>query len=200
MAYACATILGKRLEARLEPWLTEDLARLADSIGQMFQPVLELAEEEGEDGTAGYRPAWGRLLEVQLVPAKDLAYLGQFVGVEIPKVDSESEAREIVKAEAGLERGTRKSIESAIKRIIGAASFNIQERTNKAGGAAAYAFNVIVGSGKKTTALVEAIEAVKPGGIIMSVIEATGLWLNGAKKWSGIAAGKKWSEMTEGNY
>jgi hypothetical protein len=65
---------------------------------------------------------------------------------------------------------------------------------------AGYAFNVIVGPGKKSKALEEAIEAVVPAGVFFSVIEGTGMWLQGTLKWSGVAAGKKWSAIKTGDY
>jgi hypothetical protein len=118
MSYTPTSIFGARLVGKLAPWLTDDLSRYADAVGVMFDPVLELAEEEGTDGEPGYVPSWGKLLNPELCPAKFLPYLGQFVGATIPVGASESEARQIVKAESALERGTRASIESAIERSI----------------------------------------------------------------------------------
>lgn len=200
MAYTATTIYGKRREERLEPWLDPagDLTRLCDAVGQMYQGILELAEEEGEDGSAGYVPAWGKLLDPLTCPGKDLPYLGQFVGVEVPTGATEAEARAAVKREAGLARGTLQSIEEAIEHIIGAEPFALQERTALNGSEAAYHFNVIVGTGKASTALKEAIEAVTPGGVFFSILEGKGMWLQATKKWSEVAAGKKWPEA-EGN-
>lgn len=202
MAYTATTIVGKRLEARLEPWLDPagDLARKCDAVGVMFQSMLEVAEETGEDGTAGYIPAYGKLLDPVTCPAADLPYLGQYVGVTVPTGATEAEARALVKAEAGLERGTRKAIEAAIKRVLGVAPFTIQERTAKGGGAAPYHFNVLVGIGKSSAALIAAIEEQKPGGLQFSVIETAGAWIAGSKKWSEVAATKKWSAIVEGEY
>jgi hypothetical protein len=39
--------------------------------------------------------------------------------------------------------------------------------------AAAYHFNVLVAPGESSTALREAIEAVKPGGVTFTIIEST---------------------------
>ncbi len=203
MPYAAGTQLGKRLESRLEVWLDieGDLARFCDAIGQMLQSILELAEEEGEDGSAGYVPAWGKLFEVKACPYKDLGFLGQFVGVAIPQKATEAEARKLVEAESGLERGTLKAIEMAIERVLGAgAKFTIQERTNKAGEAKAYAFNVLVETGKNSAALEEAIRETKPGGLVFSVLELKNAWLQGAKKWSEVPAAKSWTTIKEGEY
>lgn len=118
MSYTPTTIFGARLIAKLAPWATDDLARYADAIGVMFEQVLELAEETGTDGQAGYVPSWGKLLDPTLCPAKLLPYLGQFVGVTIPVGSSPAEARALVKAESGLARGTPASLKSAIERSI----------------------------------------------------------------------------------
>lgn len=202
MTYVCTSIYGKRREARLEPWLDPngDLARLSDAAGVMWQGTLELAEEEGEDGTAGYIPAWGRLMDPVLCPNKGLAYLMQFLGIERMKEETEAEARATLKRDAHAEFGSLRSIEEAIKKVIGAAKFTIQERTAKGGTAAAYHFNVLLGAGLATTALTEAIRARTPAPVQFALIETTNTWLQGTKTWGAIAAGKKWTEMTEGNY
>jgi hypothetical protein len=153
-----------------------------------------------EETEREYVPAYGALLDPELCPAKALPYLAQFVGVTIPAGTPEAEARALVLAESGLERGTTQSIETAIERVLGAEPFMLQERTNAKGEANAYAFNVIVGTGKKTKALEEAIAAVKPGGIISTVIEGTGMWLQATKKWSEAVAGKTWATIKEGEF
>lgn len=202
MAYKATSIFGARLETRLEPWMTEDLARKCDAVGVIWQAMLEVAEETGEDGTAGYISAYGKLLDPATCPAKDLPYLGQFVGVEVPKGATEGEARELVKREAGLERGTLASIELAIKSVLGAGEkFTVKERTLASGAESAYWFLVYVKPGKSSAALKEAIEAVVPGGVFFTIVESTNAWINGTgKKWSEIAAGKKWSAIKEPEY
>ncbi len=192
---------GARLSANLLPWLTSDLERYCEAIGVMFDPVLELVEEEGSDGEAGYVPAWGKLLNPELCPAEALPYLAQFVGVEIPAGTSESEARALLKGEAGLERGTLASIEGACARILGAGvSFAIEERTNANGEEDAYHFLVLVPPGKGSSGLVEAINAVKPAGVFFTVVEVEGAWLDGALTWEEIGAGVTWEALKEGNF
>ncbi len=188
-----------QLIERLEPWLTPDLERFAKAVGVMFDATLEVAEEEGEDGRAGYVPAYGKLLNPNTCPFKDLGYLGNFIGVEIPKVATEAEARALVKAEAGLKRGTTRSVEEAIKAILGAEPFTIQERTSASGTEAAYHFNVLVGTGLATSALKEAIEAAKPAGLQFSVLEGE-IWLLGGKKWETVTAGKTFATIKVGEY
>ena len=194
-------IFGPRLTARLEAWSNADLEVLSEALGAMFDPLLSIAEESGSDGEAGYIPAYGRLFEVKTANLAELRYLSNYIGTEIPAGATEAEARAIVEAEAGTQRGTRESIDNVIERIIGVgAPYQVLERTNLAGEAKAYRFVVIVPTGKATAALHEAIEAVKPGGLQFDVTELTGVWLEGTKTFGAITAAKKWSEMLEGQY
>lgn len=199
--YTPTTILGKRYVQKLAPWITEDLERYADSIGLMFQQVLELAEEEGSQGEPGWVPAWGKLVNPTLCPGKYLFFPAQMAGVELPKVVSEAEARELILGEAALQRGTTASIEAAIKRVLGAGvKFTVEERTNLKGEPDAYFFTVIVPPGKGSKALNEAIENVKPGGVLFGVVEIEGSWLAGTLKWNEVGAGVQWATVVEGEY
>jgi hypothetical protein len=113
-----ADIVGTRLENKLQPWMSPDLPMLLQSMGAMAQPVMEVIEDEGFEGEANFIPGYGRIFDPKLCPGGFLAYLGQFVGVSIPIGTPEAEARQLVKNESGLERGTQASVESAIQRSI----------------------------------------------------------------------------------
>jgi hypothetical protein len=204
MSYTPTTIIGKRLVERLEPWLDEggDLARLCDSIGTMAQPVMEALEETGYEDEAGFVPAYGVIFNPETCPHAYLPYLGQFVGVAVPTGSTEAEARALVKAEAGLQRGTRAAVEATIARVLGEGiSFAIEERTNNKGEASAWWFQVIVPKGHSSTALKAAIEAAKPAGLMFSIVESENAWIEGGLKWSEVKAGLKWSTPPkEGEY
>lgn len=116
--YTATTVIGARLAAKLAPVLSPDLERLCDAIGAMCEPLAEVIEDTGLDGEDGYVPSYGKLLNPETCPGKYLPFLGNFVGVSIPVGTPEEEARAIIKAESGLERGTRASVESAIERSI----------------------------------------------------------------------------------
>lgn len=139
-----AGAFAERLIANLQPWMTEDLEAYCEALGAMFDPVLELAEEEGEQDQPGWVPPWGKLLDPALVPGKDLAFLGQFVGVAVPQGMPEIEARSLVKEEPGLERGTLQAVEKAITRVLGAEPFLLLERTDLLGGEDGYFFLIVV--------------------------------------------------------
>lgn len=109
----------------MEPWNTgpvidgsTDLERYLRAMAAMFEPVLALAEEEGSDGSPDFVCAWGKILSPALCPGDALGYLSNFVGVDLPVGVSEAEARALIKAESGLERGTEASIKAAIERAI----------------------------------------------------------------------------------
>jgi hypothetical protein len=112
------TTFAERAIERLSVWMTPDLERYLRAIGAMFTPLEELTEEVGSDGETGYLPPYGRIFDPDLCPYDALGYLGQYVGASVPAGASETEARALVKAESGLNRGTRSSLESAIQRSI----------------------------------------------------------------------------------
>lgn len=89
-----------------------------DAAGSMFDPLFALVRETGSDGDADYTPTWGKLFDVTQCPTEDLPYLAQYVGVAIPTTASDGAARQLIQAEAGLNRGTVASIRSAIERNI----------------------------------------------------------------------------------
>ena len=122
--------------------------------------------------------------------------------MQIPGGASEAEARQLVKEHAGFSRGTLASLRLAIERVLGAGvPYTVLERTNpKTGVEEAYWLTVIVGAGKKTNALMEAINAIIPAGILYEVLEVKNAWINVApgKKWSEATALEKFSEAKEG--
>lgn len=110
---------GERLVAALGPWMTPSLEIACAAIASMgFNQAMALIEEEGTEGEPGWLPPWGRLFDPDLCPAADLPYLGQLVGVDVPLGAPEPEARALVRAKAGISRGTRASVEAAIERSI----------------------------------------------------------------------------------
>lgn len=118
MSFTITSPVGQQLFDMLAPWANDDMALYLDGIGRMFDPIALLVQEQGTEGDPDYIPAWGRLFDPDLCPAGDLPYLAQFVGVTIPVGTPEATARSLVKAEAGMNRGTPASIMAAIERNI----------------------------------------------------------------------------------
>lgn len=195
------SVFSERLIARLEPWMSPDLERYCRALAAMFDPILTLAEETGQDGqsTPPYEPAWGKILDVNLCPPQALGWLAQFVGVSLPTTVTEEEARALIRAEGGFERGTRQSIEAAIERVLGVGThYTIEERTNLGGEEKAYWFLVIVPPGDASKALSEAIESVKPAGLLFAVVEVENAWVSASLKWNEVAEGVTWESAKEG--
>jgi Phage tail protein (Tail_P2_I) len=211
MSYTPTTAVGERLVEKMAPWLDAngDLARLLDSIGTMCEPLTLVIEDEGLDGEAGYVPGYGKLFNPEECPGPYLAYLGMYVGVPIPVGTSEAEARALIKAESGIARGTRASMESVIRRhLVPGASFSLIERRNLADEEDPYSFLVIIqGSklnqswfatteswepqtgkwedpGTDTTDLEAAVNAAKPAGLVWSLILSESVpWLLFTGTW-----------------
>jgi hypothetical protein len=140
----------------------------------MFDRVLELVEEEGTDGEPGYVPPWGKLLDPDLCPAAFLPYLGQFVGVEVPKIMPEAEARALIKEEPMSRRGRTTTIEAAVNRsLTGEKLFQIVERRNAAGTEDPDHFLILIYNESELPSqkVLEAnVNRVKPWGIFYTVI------------------------------
>ena len=192
---------AERIVEKLSPAMTPDFEDWCIAVGAPFEAVNSITEEHGEEGgVAPWEPPYSRVMNPVTCPGPFLPWLGQFVGVEVPKVSTEAEARELVKGEKGLARGTRGALENELRRVLGSHTFTIQERTAALGTEEAFHFNILVGNGLVTTALYEAVNNVKSAGLWYSLFEATNTWLNGVKKhWTEVTVSHA-SEMTEGNY
>lgn len=180
-----------------------DQERYMSAIAAMFEPVEQLAAEEGSDGSPGYVPPYGQLLSVAECPENALRYLGQFVGVTVPQGASGGEARALVAEHAGFNRGTLAALEGAIRRTLGpGVPFLVEERTNpKTAVSEAYWVTIIVPREAATAMLYAAINAVIPAGISYEVLEVANAWVAGGKKWSEVAGTVKWSSPpVEGEY
>jgi hypothetical protein len=57
-----------------------------------------------------------------------------------------------------------------------------------------------VKAGKVTNALYEAINAVKPAGLLYEIVEESGVWLQGEKRWNEIPSGTNWNSIVESEY
>lgn len=164
-----------------------------------YETILAVCEESGSQGEAGWIPAWSRILNPLLCPAKYLPYLGLFTGTSIPREATEEEARNLILFQCNLYRGTFLHLNYVLKEALGEGiPFLILERTNpKSGLEAAYCLTIIVPTGHVTKAAYEKLANAVPGGIVWGIIEREGTWFSATLKWSEIKAGLKWSEVTE---
>jgi Phage tail protein (Tail_P2_I) len=140
-------------------------------------------------------PSWGKLFDPDLCPAKYLPYLAQFVGVEIPQVASEAEARALIKEEQGFTRGTTQAVETAIYKnstLVMTSHTLVErgiliERRNAEGSEDAYHFLVVLEESfiPNRTAFEAAVNEKKPGGVFWTLIMTAGLtWATAPGTWS----------------
>lgn len=176
-----------------------DLEAVCKAVGAMgFDTILELAGEEGSEGEAGWVPAWGKLFDVNLCPAKYLPYLAQYVGVEIPAGASEAEARKLVKDEPATRRGSQEAIETQIYKFSTLEKTSqslverglLIERRNAEGVEDAYQFGIAVEASliPSMVALETGVASVKPGGVLV--------WYQTGAKYTWSEAIHTWAEDT----
>jgi hypothetical protein len=101
------------LPLQLAPWLTDDLGDYAAVLGGMFAEVESYCEDE-DGGPA----AWSAAINPDLIPAKGLPYLAQWIGERLPTGISEPEARQWIKDAPNQRRGTLEAIARAAERKL----------------------------------------------------------------------------------
>lgn len=175
---------GDFLIGFFEPWMTDSLALFLNAVGVIFDPVQAIIADQGIDGDADYQPGYGVLFDIDRCPPASLPYLGQFVGVQVPTGMDPSSARQLIKAEAGIKRGTPASITSAVQRFLtGSKTVVLNERVNGATGATD-AYQLVIGmlSGEvgSLAPIMAAVNAVKPAGLIVTYQILAGWTINTA--------------------
>lgn len=129
-----------------------------DAIGQMFDPIEDLARD-GTDGT----PGWGKLIDVDLAPAAALPWLAQFVGAVLPALN-EADTRAYIKAGAAWRRGTLQAIrETTQLYLTGTKTVRIDERDSSP-----YHYTVTISPAELLVAqsvVQAALDAQKPAGL-----------------------------------
>jgi hypothetical protein len=186
--YTPVTSVGIELCDAAAPWLTTALAWYLDAIGAMLSPLHDLVTDQGFDGDLGYVPGYGQIFDPVTCPTEQLGYLAQFVGVSIPAGMSDSDARALIRAEQGMQRGSPGAIIAAAQRFLTTSFVVLQERTAADGTPDAY--HAVVGfrpADLLTTEadLIKAVEAVKPGGIQITYVASAGYtWNEAINTWS----------------
>lgn len=160
---------AERVYADLGPYTSQDealgwpLLIYLGAIGdKFFQQIDDLARDQGS--VVG----WGNMMNPNTCPAYALPWLGQLVGVVVDTTLSEANQRAQVIAAAGWQRGTPASIIAAAQLYLSGTKFvSLQERY----GGNAYALNIITHTGETpadTSAMVAAVKAVMPAGMIVT--------------------------------
>lgn len=175
------TLTGLTL-TRLAPWLTAssdptgDQATYLSAISAMGEQLFSLIWDQGDPDDPDYQPGWGSLFDVDLCPTQFLPFLAQMVGVSIPTGTDDTDARQLIRVEQGMQRGTVAAIVAAASRFLSSGSPTLFERTAADGSTPdAYHFVIVVTTADVTDAvqLAAAVDACKPGGVMWTLIETS---------------------------
>ncbi len=200
MAVGVAT---QELLDALAPWIAFDasgtLVIYITALGGMLDTVAGIVSDQGDPTDPSYVPGWSTLLDPNACPDMFLPFLAQFNGTQVPPGTSDAQARAIIKAESGFQRGTGPSIMGAAKiTLTGTQSVFLLERRAANGSADAYHFVLVVRPEEVTTtaALTAAVNAVKPAGLQWTLVisdawtwnQATGTWVIDTMTWDQTAS------------
>jgi P2-related tail formation protein len=85
---------------------TGDHAKYLSALGSMAEQCWSLVMDQGFPDDSTWVPGYSTLLNPTTCPTAFLPYLAQFVGAQIPSGSTDAVARQIIRAEAGMQRGT----------------------------------------------------------------------------------------------
>jgi hypothetical protein len=162
------------------PWtnydVTGDHQVYVQAVASMFEEAYGLIKDTGsEDDPSSYVPAWSKLLDPDTCPDQFLPFLAQFNGTVVPPGTDGDQARAIIRGESGFQRGTAAAIINAAARtLIGTQTVNLFERQAADGTPDAYHMVIMVSPLELVdeTALVQAVNNIKPAGIQWTLVIA----------------------------
>jgi hypothetical protein len=119
-------------------------------------------------------PGWAILLDADRAPTWALGWLGQLVGVQVPRGQDPELSREAIRTPAGWRRGTPGAITDAVRPLLtGSRSVWLLERQPGAWAAADNPYHFTVRTFTDETpnpaAVVTAVEAQRPAGMVALV-------------------------------
>ncbi|MCA1781989.1 MAG: phage tail protein [Dermatophilaceae bacterium] len=153
------------------------LLRFLDAMVRQLDVIEELVRDD--DDFVG----WGRLLDIDAVPAADINWLAQFVGVP-PLAGADDETRRLrAKEAAGWKRGSPSAIQGAARQALtGTRRVDLYERDGSA-----YHFRVrtYLSETPDAAAVVAAVRALKPAGLTFEhEIQAGLTWGDATGTWA----------------
>lgn len=167
------TTFGAALYDSLAPLAFADaengyaLLTLCDAIGTMAAQ-LELLTRADD---AGHDP-WSIIMDVDRAPGYALPYLAQFVGQAIPVGTPDAAARDLIRSPSNQARGgVDKTIHDAQATLTGTKFCRAIERD---GSPWRITFHVRTAECPDPAATAAAIEAVKPAGMVVTVVASAG--------------------------
>lgn len=178
-----APVLGsfaQRIYNDLAPLAYDDanhnwaLAYYVDVFGQMFQIV----EDYSRDDQVADAPGWSVILDINRAPSSALAWLAQFVGVQLQVGLSDAAQRARIQGTDGWRRGSPASMVAAAQQYLtGAKTVIMRERDPVAcPSQPAYGLTIITYTSQTpdSAKVLAALIAQKPAGIVLNYRTAAG--------------------------
>jgi hypothetical protein len=145
-------------------WIT-----LNGALAEMFEQTYAIVQDVGTpDQPASYTAGWSTLLDPDVCPTQFLPYLATFVGANVPPGTDDTNARALIKGEAGLSRGTPGAmVAAATRNLTGTRSVAMLERTPDA-----YSVLMVMRPDEcqNLSAVQQAVGLVKPAGIVVTYV------------------------------
>lgn len=167
--------LAAEVYAKLEPYAEVDeanayaLRSIVEALTKMYVDVDELVRD-----SLGGDPGWSALFDATRCPPEGLTWLAQLVGVTIQRGDDLATTRDkILGAESGIRRGSLVTMKRAAARLLtGNKTIVVTERTSDA-----WHFSIRTRTAEtpSSTAVLAALTAAKPAGLIMDYATFTGI-------------------------
>jgi hypothetical protein len=170
------TRLASEVYAMLEPYAEQDAAygwalrSLVESITKMYTDVDELVRTSAD----GDDPPWSAAMDATRVPTEGMAWLGQLIGVTVLPADSFDISRQkLASAATGIRRGSLVQMKLAAQQLLtGTQTVVVSERTSDAWH---FAVRTRVSETPSSAAVLAALTAQKPAGLIMDYNTYSGL-------------------------
>jgi hypothetical protein len=176
---------------------TDVMAVYLSAIAAAFEEVYTLVMPFGDpEDQVNFWPSWAVLLDPTNCPTNLLPFLSQFNGTAVPPGTSDAVARQQIRTEASMYRGTVAAmVQAAQNQLTGTQQVLLRERTSAAGTPDPYHVILTYNTGQcqSPAALIAAVEAQKPAGIQISYVGTAGYtWNESQRTWN--AETMTWSQ------
>lgn len=159
----------------LEPYAEVDAAQgyalrtIVEAMTKTFTDIDELVRQS----TAG-DPGWSPMFDADRAPPEALAWLAQIVGMTVTPADGVAESRwRVGNAVGGVRRGSLSTMLAVAKRLLtGNKTVVVTERTSDAWH---FAIRTRTSETPSSAAVLAALNAAKPAGLIMDYATFTGI-------------------------
>jgi hypothetical protein len=168
---------AEELYAGLGPWARADTARglaadrwdlleLCEAAGGRLQPLLDIVR----DSDAG--PGWSFVVDADRAPEEWLGWAAQFAGKRLQQGLALAEQRARVKSTDGFDRGSPSAIAGAAQQYLtGTKTVYLVERH---GSPYRLTITTVAAETPDPAAVLRAVIAQKPAGIVLSAAQTTG--------------------------